>query len=84
MLDRFFVLYQFPIATQEFIQFLLWAFVLTDDDLVNNGVPQDCSSLNRTLNYILMIVVNCVPFGLYTIMLCGSVGTYQCKGVSNK
>ena len=81
LLDRWLALYQLPIATQEFVQFLLWAFVFNDDDLINKDYRPDdfigsdlCTSLNRVLTYVLFFVVNRIPIIMCIIYVYVSVG----------
>ena len=85
--DRSMALYQSAIAIQEFVQFLLWAFVFNDEDhpllsQENTDLRTDeflhspglCSWLNRALTYVLMIVVNFIPCVICVFYICGSVG----------
>eukprot|EP01084_Bolivina_argentea_P160110 278832_1 len=55
-MDRWLAVMQIPIATQEFLQFLLWAFAIDDDTTASK-----CSTLNQYLSYNLLIIVMIVP-----------------------
>ena len=60
LLDRVHIAFSCIIATQETIQFLLWAFVLPDE----SNTADQCSSLNIVLSYLLLIIVETMPIGL--------------------
>lgn len=71
MIDRWMSLYQSIIATQEFAQFLLWAFVFGAGNRIET--VDQCSILNQALSYILLIVVEAMPWILCLIFIRASV-----------
>ena len=55
-MDRWLALMQIPVATQEFIQFLLWAFAID-----HNTTKESCSTLNQYLSYNITVIVMSIP-----------------------
>eukprot|EP01083_Nonionella_stella_P016870 47110_1 len=51
-MDRWLSAMQIPIATQEFLQFLLWAYAIDD-----TTTKYQCSALNQYLSYNILIVI---------------------------
>ena len=55
-LDRVFVLLQLPIALQELFQFMLWFWAIDVNTSENN-----CSKLNHSLSYLILVTVLTIP-----------------------
>ena len=81
IIDRWMSLYQAIIATQEFAQFLLWAFVFGAGNRIET--VDECSTLNQALSYILLIVVEAMPWILCLIFIQASVPSVM-TGIVNK